>query len=451
MRIVIDLQGAQSPDSKHRGIGRYSLSIAHAIVRNKGSHEVIIALNGAYSETCSEIIESFQGLLPRNCIQIFFVPHKDTLHYSSNSWRRNASEILREAFLEPDVVLITSLFEGCSDNVVTSIGRFSRVPTAVVVYDLIPLIYKDTYLQNPFVEAWYRDKLSYLKKAGKFLTISDSTKQELIDILDIAPQDIMAIGTDAESIFCTGEVSFGRSIELGNKYDIRKDFIMYTGGLDERKNIEALLRAYSKLDLSIRQFFQLVIVCKLSSQMLLRLKTLAQALQLSESEVVLTGYVDDAALVDLYRSCALYVFPSWHEGFGLPILEAIRCGAAVIGSNVSSIPEVIGCQDALFNPRDTTSMADLMTRALTDKEFKLSLSKRSCNHCTKFSWDSSGLLAIDALVQMQKAKNHDNPDILKRVIQGIAELPCQPCKESDLLCIASAIDRSFAEDNHIKM
>jgi glycosyltransferase involved in cell wall biosynthesis len=445
MKIAIDLQGAQSPGSRNRGIGRYSVSIAQAIARNRGENEVLIVLSNAYPETLCDIIESFEGLLPKSSFHFFEVPRANGL-YAKDSWRRQAAELLREAFIEslnPDVILITSLFEGCGDDVITSIGKFSQIPTAVVVYDLIPFIYKEVYLANPIVERWYLDKLVYLKKAHLLLTISESTKQELIRSLDISSRDAVSIGTDAETMFCSEELSFSKASGIALRFNLSRSYIMYTGGVDARKNPECLIRAFAMLDNKLRQMYQLAIVCKLPPAEEARLRSLARILGLKESEVVFTGYVEDSVIVDLYRMCSLFVFPSWHEGFGLPILEAIRCGAPVIGSNTSSIPEVIGANEALFDPHDPHSAALLINKVLTDDAFKGALLKQQKEHSKRFSWDESGIRAIRALNRLQSPVSRlDDLALLPTLIQAISKLRVHP-STGDIIAISNAIDQSL--------
>lgn len=114
---------------------------------------------------------------------------------------------------------------------------------------------------------------------------------------------------------------------------------------------------------------QLAIVCSFNDEDKAKLRTLAAEHGLPSDALVLTGFVTDEDLLTLYNLCKLFVFPSWHEGFGLPILEAMRCGAPALGSNRSSIPEVLGWEEALFDPMDDLSIRDAMLRALTDKNF----------------------------------------------------------------------------------
>lgn len=114
MRIVIDMQGAQTA-SRIRGIGRYTLSLTQAIVRNRGRHEIIIALNGLFPDTIEPIRAAFHSLLPQENIRVWYVPGPVRECDPGNIWRREVAERIREAFLEnlqPDVVHVSSLFRG---------------------------------------------------------------------------------------------------------------------------------------------------------------------------------------------------------------------------------------------------------------------------------------------------------------------------------------------------
>ena len=114
MRIVIDLQGAQC-ESRHRGIGRYSLALALAMVKNRGDHDIIVALSGLFPETIEPIRMAFNGILPQESIRVWHAQGPVDALNSANTWRRHTAELIREAFLaslQPDIVHITSLFEG---------------------------------------------------------------------------------------------------------------------------------------------------------------------------------------------------------------------------------------------------------------------------------------------------------------------------------------------------
>ena len=115
----------------------------------------------------------------------------------------------------------------------------------------------------------------------------------------------------------------------------------------------------------------------------------AQEYGLKESELLLLGRVSDKDLCALYNLCELFVFPSLEEGFGLPVLEAMRCGAAVICSNTTSLPEVIGLPEAMFDPQEPQSIAAKMIQALMDKGFRQQLLENGASRQALFSWDIS--------------------------------------------------------------
>jgi len=352
MRIVLDMQGAQASNAK-RGIGRYTLSLTQAIARNSGEHEVFLVLNGLFPDSIEPIRAAFNGLLPQENIRVWYAPGPvNHLDHHDNDWRRQCAELIRESVLAnlgPDIVLVSSLFEGLGDDAVTSVGKSaSGIPTAVILYDLIPLIHHRPYLENPVVEGWYRSKLDHLSRADLLLAISESSRQEGIQYLGFDDNTVVNISTAADPHFTPRHVEPGHAAELRKTYGLAHAFVMYTGGIDHRKNIEGLIRAYAILPENLRGEHQLAIVCSIQPCERQRLEDLATECGLKKCELVLTGFVPEEYLVDLYNLCAVFVFPSWHEGFGLPALEAMSCGKAVIGANISSIPEVIGREDALF-------------------------------------------------------------------------------------------------------
>ena len=409
MRIVIDLQAAQSIGSRSRGIGRYSLSLALAMVRNRGEHEVLIALNGLFPDTIESIRTAFDGLLPQENIQVWSAVAPVASMEIANDWRRISAELVREAFLaslRPDVVHVSSLFEGLTDDIVTSIGELSRtIPTAVTLYDLIPYVQRKHYLEDPTVQAWYLKKIENLRRADLWLAISESSRLEGIDHLGFSDEQSVNISTDADAHFQPQKISAELEHALRQKYGLQRSFLMYTGGIDHRKNIEGLIRAFSKLPISLRKSHQLAIVCSVQpeSRHLLELLTAQQGL--SKNDIVLTGFVPEDDLLALYNLCSLFVFPSWHEGFGLPALEALRCGAPVIAANTSSLPEVIGWDEALFDPHSDDAMASAMERAMTDTAFRAELISNGKKQSAKFSWDESARRALNAMERLHTKKS----------------------------------------------
>ena len=417
MKLLIDLQGAQS-ESRYRGIGRYALSLAQAIVDRGGKrHEIWLCLNAALTESIEPVRQAFDRLLPAERIRVFDIPSPVAEHDSNNFWRTHAAELIREDFiasLAPDAVLLTSLFEGYLDDACVSIGTLgnSQPLLAVVHYDLIPFLQPENYLPNPSQRDFYHRKLSSLAKADLLLAISDHSRQEAIAAMRFDPNRVVTISSATDPKFC---LAMGGFTGLPERFaQITRPFVLCVpGGFDARKNIARLIQAYGGLPESVRAAHQLVIASRLDESQRSQLVAIARAYGLSKEELVLTGYLDDTELIALYRATKLFVFPSLHEGFGLPVLEAMACGAPVIGSNATSIPEVIDHQEAMFDPESITSMRDCLARALKNPGFLENLQKHCRSRASNFSWSITADHAISALESAFDRGLHAVPDRAK--------------------------------------
>lgn len=399
MRIVLDLQACQA-SSKHRGIGRYSMALAQAMVRRGGAHEMLIALNSHYPEAIGEVRAAFDGLLPQNQIRVYDLPGPLAEYDKRNAWRVHAAEQLREHYfanLAPDFVHVASLFEGLGEDAAASVAHGDgSFDTAVTLYDLIPLMRKDIYLAEAHVASWYYRKLQSLKNAELLLAISAHSRLEAMSALQLPGERVVNISSAVGPEFHPRALDEAGQRAMYARFGLRGDFIMYTGGIDYRKNIEGLIEAYALLPGELRARYQLAVVCSIQDHDRVRLQKVVAKFGLSKDDVVFTGYVSDQDLVALYNSTGLFVFPSLQEGFGLPALEAMSCGAPTIGSHNSSIPEVIGRADALFDPTSVRAIAGKMEQVLTDSGFAESLSAHGLVQAKQFSWDACAQRAIAA-------------------------------------------------------
>jgi len=407
MRIILDLQACQA-SSMHRGIGRYSIALALAMARNPAGHDLRIVLNEAFPGGAGVVRKAFDDLLPQSSITTFATPAPIAEANPDNMWRILAAERIRERYLaslRPDLVHVASLFEGLSDDTVTSAlhgpGRFD---TAVTLYDLIPLMRKDRYLADPNIARWYYRKLESLKQADLLLAISGNARAEAIGELGLCADKVVNISSAVDDIFRPLALTPQARSALLARLGLKNSFIMYTGGIDYRKNIEGLMEAYAMFPAALRRQYQLVIVCSIRDAERLRLERLAAKLKLQDDELVLTGYVNDDDLVALYNCASLFVFPSLHEGFGLPALEAMACGAPVIGSNSSSIPEVIGRADALFDPTSVADIAAAMVAVLNDPARQAALRAHGLQQAGRFSWDASAKRALSAFEEVGRRR-----------------------------------------------
>lgn len=404
LRILIDLQGAQC-GSRHRGIGRYSLALAKGIARNSGEHQVFILLNGLFSDSINDIQQAFGDLLSEDRFLVLtFTGPVAEVSSEGNSWRRRTAEILREYvidILSPDAVLITSMIEGAQDDTITSVGTLqTSVAVAAILYDLIPLMDPATYIGAEAPRRWYDGKLDSLRRADLLFGISQATTNDGIRLLKIPPERISNISSAADDSFSSAAVQPTHSAFVAKRYGIVRKYLMHSSAFDARKNFQGLIRAYAGLSRSLRSQYQLVLVCKLDNSGRNELNILASNVGLSSGDMVLTGFVSDEDLIALYSACHLFVFPSFQEGFGLPALEAMCCGTPTIGSNATSIPEVIGRDDALFDPKSVVEMTSLISRSLRDIDFYNSLKVHAKTQAAKFSWDRTALRVVEGLEKL---------------------------------------------------
>lgn len=391
MRILIDLQSCQNA-SHGRGIGRYALAMTRALVRNgRPDHEFRILLNDRFPERIEAVRQAFAELVSPEDVVVISAPDNVASAVTENLWRTRAGELAYVAAIEsfePDVFFTPNLFEGFWDDVVTGIepGDYLRVTT---VHDLIPLENPNLYLERELNERAYSLKLAAMRRCDYLFSVSDYTKSQVVSRLGISEDKIVTLTLGVEDAFCPGVVSEARERELRERYDLRGRFIINTSPYETRKNLHGLIAGFACVAPSARVGVQLVIAGKMSAHDREHIAKTVRGEGLEGDDVLLLGFVPDADLIDLYRLCEAMVFPSLSEGFGLPPLEAMACGAAVIASNATSVPEVIGRSDALFDPENPGEMGALIQRVLEDEAFRADLRAFGPQRAATFSWDRS--------------------------------------------------------------
>ena len=448
MRLVIDMQGAQTA-SRFRGIGRYTLSLVRQLIQLADQHEVILFINGSLADGADALIAEFRGQLPRGQIVVFEPMAPLAFFKSENRARVLAMEPVREAMLvdlKPDVALLTSLFEGYQDDAVTSVSAYSSgVPTAVVHYDLIPLSSPE-YLSVESQAQFFQHKFEQLQAADLLLAISEASRDDAIDRLDLTDGQVVNIGAAVEPGFCAEDGNSALTRAVHFRMGISRAFVLFVpGGFDSRKNFERLFDALSRLPEDVRAAHQLVVTGRLDAGRIATLREMAGQFGVAQEELVLPGYVSDEELLCLYRSAALFVFPSLNEGFGLPVLEAISCGAPTIASNTSSLPEVVGNAEALFDPTDAAAISATMARGLTDAGYRERLLASGRHQAAQFSWERTAARALASLEALaaktprteQRAQvEHTLPARIAERLAGLAPHCGQVLPKSLAECLA---------------
>lgn len=371
MRIVYDAQVLQS-SSRWRGLGRYTINLLREFLKFRPDHQHVLL--------GSQMLSSFRPedltTLPA---RVVYLPYGD----DDNLNRELLSEFLDE--VRADLYVECSPFENAK---VPNVAGLTRAKLAAIHYDIIPAIFPDKYLPLPMHRADYAERVRVLTSNDFIFSISDCSKQDLIRHFALHPRLVGDVGGGVDSFFYE-DVPQGPPAEISSK--IRElaasNCIFYLGGEDWRKNEATLLKAYALLPEVLRAKHPLVFTHTTASPES-RERHFAQARELGiENRLFHTGFVEDHDLRHLYQNCHLFVFPSHYEGYGLPIAEAMVCGAAVVASDTSSIPEVCGNAAEMINePGNPESIADAMRKVLENEDLRQDLKVRALGRREHFRW-----------------------------------------------------------------
>jgi glycosyltransferase involved in cell wall biosynthesis len=260
----------------------------------------------------------------------------------------------------------------------------------VTLYDLIPLIMRDQYNADwgYWATAWIA-RLGLMRSAHQVLTISQQTANDAMEHLRVPEERITVIDSGVSDHFAKLVSSHAEADSILREAlpKVRPGFLLYVGGTDFRKNLEGAIRGYAELPAPLRDAHQLVIACNLAYLRRFNLRAFARKLGIEPRNFLLTGFVSDRELAALYRGCELFIFPSLYEGAGLPILEAMTCGAPVAVSGVSAMPELLGDMQATFDPKDPADIARCIREIVEDPALLDALRERSQRRAAFYTWE----------------------------------------------------------------
>jgi glycosyltransferase involved in cell wall biosynthesis len=272
-------------------------------------------------------------------------------------------------------------------------ARRDPVKTVVSVHDLAPLVLR---YRHPAHAAEYESRRELMRSADVVLASTDATAADVERLLGVEESRIMVVGVGApaEAAALIGSATGGRELLRMSFPAVRDGFLLYVGGEEPNENLDAMLAAYARFPRKVRSRHQLVVVGGLDPRRIRGALARARNAGVKVGELLgrpqqqlLLGDVPDHFRGAMLRSCALFVRPTLNEGAGLPLLEAMACGAAVAASNTGSAPEILGDERAAFDPTDPDSIADRLERTLADPEELESLRERSRRRVAEFTWE----------------------------------------------------------------
>jgi glycosyltransferase involved in cell wall biosynthesis len=371
MKIGID---ARMYGSGFTGIGRYTYELIRHLATLDPSNEYVVFLRR----------DAFDGFAPpaANFRKVL----TDFPHYSFSE-QIGFLKILNQERL--DLMHFTHF----------NAPIFYHGPSVVTIHDLTLSFFPGKKMNGWIRRLAYHATLkSITRKARRIIAVSENTKADLVRLMGVPPDKVSVIYNGVSPSF--SESSPVTKTILLNRFSLHKPYFLYTGVWRDHKNVVGLLQAFAQLKKEKGPLHQLAITGR-PNPSYPEIPATIQSLGL-ESEVVLTGLVNEEELRGLYQNALAYIFPSFYEGFGFPPLEAMQSGIPVAVSNISSIPEVCGEGNALyFDPRDSSAICAAMRRLATEPDLRQTLVDRGRLHVRRFDWSrmAKGVLGVyvDAL------------------------------------------------------
>lgn len=316
---------------------------------------------------------------------LYNVPKELFCEFENNSTNILEREPNISDSAQMDVFLLTSLMELGID--IKLVPSKMKCKTVLLFYDLIPIIFWGNYLELPQkdLETYFK-RLSYIKDFDLILVISQTTKKDLAEFLEIPTEKISVIYAGLDENYLVKRSDENRISEIKKKYGISGKFLLTTPGMDFRKNIKGMFEGYSYLPSSLIKELTFVLVCKLQHNEEEFLKKKWSDLELPAKKLILTNYIPVNDLITLYDSAEIFVFPSLYEGFGLPVLEAMARGCPVVTSNISSLPEVCESAAVYVDPQNYQEIAESIKEVFENKDLSAKLKKLGLKQSKKFSW-----------------------------------------------------------------
>ncbi|HEV2208402.1 MAG TPA: glycosyltransferase family 1 protein [Verrucomicrobiae bacterium] len=254
-------------------------------------------------------------------------------------------------------------------------------PFVLTLHDLSALYVPEMLNWVNRMNIWWQHRLK-AARAERIIALSENTSRDIVRWLRIPESKIDVVYHGVEPAFAPAEPE--RKADLARRLRLDRPFLLYVGTYLPHKNLDTLLRAFARLTGSWPGPLDLVLAGK-PGRNSANIQRLVRDLGI-ESRVRMPGFVPEEDLPALYSLCSAFVFPSKYEGFGMPLLEAMACGAPVLSARSSCLPEVGGDGAAYFRTEDEEGLAGLLERTLRDEDFRQDLVRRGRERAGQFSW-----------------------------------------------------------------
>jgi alpha-1,3-rhamnosyl/mannosyltransferase len=272
-----------------------------------------------------------------------------------------------------------------------------RIPTAVMVYDLIPFV-PGAQAQSRAARIERATLGRAVKRADALLCISEATRRDLVARRPAADGKATVVPLAAHPRFAR-ERSEDELAEVRTRLGLPDSFVLSVGTLEPRKNLARLVEAYAGLPAAVRDAHPLVLAGPKGWE----IDDLLAELAAQEAGVRVLGFVEDEDLAALYSLCTVFAYPSLYEGFGLPVLEALAAGAPTVTSSVSSLPEVGGDAAVYVDPLQVSEIRGALEELLGSPERRAQLAARGRERAAGYSWDRTAGVVLDALEAISRS------------------------------------------------